>query len=207
MSMRREGREAAVQFLYSRDQNSEPNPSEIELFWSIWDDPRFAREEVSAHGSDVQPASATAKAFAEKLIGGLLPRLDAIDEAIKSALEHWDFARLEVVDRNILRVAIYEMFHCFDTPPIVAINEAIEIAKRLGTPDSARFINGILDRLKNDLRRPLRTGAGVCDAGRTVSQNPATANAGLPGPAVAGVCEAGLPSSPEPAAIDQPLEN
>jgi transcription antitermination protein NusB len=171
MSVRREGREAAVQFLYSLDQNPAPNASELDLFWSI------------------HQAGTAAKAFAEKLVRGLLPRLGEIDQTIKGALEHWDFARLEVVDRNILRLAVYEMFHCFDTPPIVAINEAIEIAKRLGTTDSNRFINGILDRLKNDLKRPLRTVGG--------------ANLVAGGDVVAGVCDAG----PGSRAVDQSSAN
>jgi N utilization substance protein B len=64
--------------------------------------------------------------------------------------------RLTTVDRNILRVAVFEMFHATEVPPIVAINEAIEIAKRLGGPDSGRFVNGVLDRLKEEVTRPLR---------------------------------------------------
>ncbi|MGI8604202.1 MAG: transcription antitermination factor NusB [Verrucomicrobiales bacterium] len=141
MSPRREGREAAIQFLYSLDQNPEPNASDLELFWSI------------------HQASPKARAFAKTMVTGLLPHLPQIDGKIRGALQNWDFGRLEVVDRNVLRVAIYEMFHCPETPPIVAINEAIELAKRLGTPDSARFVNGVLDQLKTALTRPLRTAA------------------------------------------------
>jgi N utilization substance protein B len=141
MSVRRDGREAAVQFLYSLDRNPDPDGSEFELFWTVHE------------------AGPAARSFAEELVRGLLPHLEAIDAAIRGALEHWDFARLEVVDRNILRLAIHEMWHCPETPPVVAINEAIEIAKRLGTPDSARFVNGVLDRIKATLGRPLRTPA------------------------------------------------
>ena len=141
MSPRREGREAVVQYLYSLDQNAEPDGSDLKLFWSI------------------HQARPLARAFAESLVGGLLPLMPEIDERLRPALQNWDVERLEVVDRNILRLAIYEMFHCMETPPVVAINEAIEIAKRLGTPDSARFINGVLDRLRADLTRPLRTAA------------------------------------------------
>ncbi len=141
MSLRREGREAAVQYLYSLDQNGGEVSSELPLFWSI------------------HQSGGGARKFAESLLGGLVPRLPEIDERLRGALENWDMARLEVVDRNILRLAVYEMFHCLDTPPIVAINEAIEVAKRLGTPDSPRFVNGVLDRLKGELTRPLRTPA------------------------------------------------
>ena len=71
-----------------------------------------------------------------------------------------------MVDRNILRLAIYEMLHRDDIPPVVSINEAIEIAKRFGTEESSRFVNGILDRVKLDLTRPLRT-AAVDGVGRS----------------------------------------
>ena len=121
-SLRREGREAAVQFLYSLDQNPAPDASGLELFWTV------------------HQAGPGARKFAESLIGS-----------------NWALDRLEVVDRNVLRLAIYEMFFCLETPPIVAINEAIEVSRRLGTPDSPRFINGVLDELKKQLSRPLRT--------------------------------------------------
>jgi N utilization substance protein B len=139
MSLRRDGREAAVQFLYSLDQNPPPDGSQIELFWSL------------------HQAGPGAKKFAASLLAGLRPKLAEIDALIRPSVDNWEFERLEVVDRNILRLAVYEMFHCPDTPPVVAINEAIEIAKRLGSADSPRFINGVLDRLAARLNRPLRT--------------------------------------------------
>lgn len=141
MSLRRAGRQAAVQFLYSLEQNPPPSGSQWKYFWTLHQAKPGARE------------------FAEKLVAGLLPRVEEIDARLIPALQHWDFARLEVVDRNLLRLAAYEMFYCPETPPIVAINEAIELAKRLGTPDSPRFINGVLDQLKRQLKRPLRTAA------------------------------------------------
>lgn len=143
MSVRREGREAAVQYLYSLEQNPEPEASDLRLFWSIHQSRPKARD------------------FAEQLISGVLPRREELDDMIRSALQNWQFSRLEVVDRNILRVAIFEMFHVQETPPVVAINEAIEIARRLGTTDSPKFVNGILDRLKERLNRPLRTTASA----------------------------------------------
>ena len=79
------------------------------------------------------------------------------DERISRYTENYELGRLAVVDRNILRLAIYEMLHRPDIPPVVSINEAIEIAKRFGTEESSRFVNGILDRVKLDLKRPLRT--------------------------------------------------
>ncbi len=147
MSLRRAGRQAAVQFLYSLEQNPPPSGSQWEHFWTL------------------HQAKPAARQFAEKLVAGLLPRVREIDARLVPALQHWDFSRLEVVDRNLLRLAVYEMFFCLDTPPVVAINEAIELAKGLGTPDSPRFINGVLDQLKKQLDRPLRT------AGEPRSQN------------------------------------
>jgi N utilization substance protein B len=141
MSVRREGREAAVQFLYSLDRNRAPDGSDFALFWSI------------------HQAGPAVRAFAEELVRGLLPQLPGIDAAIQRTLEHWDLDRLEVVDRSILRLAIHEMFHCPETPPVVALNEAIEIARRLGTPDSGRFVNGVLDKVMATLDRPLRSPA------------------------------------------------
>lgn len=141
-SLRREGREAAVQFLYSLDQNPAPEASRFELFWSV------------------HQAGPGARKFAESLVHGVVAKRKEIDQRLVQALDNWALDRLEVVDRNVLRLAIYEMFFCLDTPPIVAINEAIEVARRLGTPDSPRFVNGVLDELKQQLTRPLRSPAG-----------------------------------------------
>lgn len=138
-SLRREGREAAVQFLYSLEQNPAPGASNFDLFWSV------------------HQAGPGARKFAESLVHGVVARRPEIDRHLVKALDNWALDRLEVVDRNVLRLAIYEMFFCLETPPIVAINEAIEVARRLGTPDSPRFVNGVLDELKKQLTRPLRT--------------------------------------------------
>ena len=88
--------------------------------------------------------------------GGVLAHHAEIDARITPKLENFEFKRLAVVDRNILRLAVYEMFHTEDVPPIVCINEAVEIAKRFGSEDSGRFVNGVLDKLKGELTRPLR---------------------------------------------------
>ena len=95
----------------------------------------------------------------EKRIDNLLS-LMTIDEKISRYTANYELKRISAVDRNILRVAIYEMLFCNDVPPIVAINEAIDIAKKFGTEESGKFVNGVLDRVKLDLNRPLRTAAG-----------------------------------------------
>jgi N utilization substance protein B len=87
----------------------------------------------------------------------VLDRQESIDVKIRAFSENWDFKRIAVVDRNILRLAIYELLFRDDIPPVVSINEAIELAKRFSTEDSSKFVNGILDRVKKDLSRPLRS--------------------------------------------------
>ncbi len=129
----------AVQFLVFCDLNQGSGTSSAEEFWSL------------------RPASKAIRDFALDLVEGVLRHRDETDERIGRYAENYELHRLAVVDRNILRLAIYEMLHRNDIPPVVSINEAIEIAKRFGTEESSRFVNGILDRVKLDLTRPLRT--------------------------------------------------
>ena len=98
----------------------------------------------------------TNQVFAQKLVHGILEHQAEIDKQLSEHLENFTLTRVSTVDRNVLRLAVYEMFHCDDVPPIIAINEAIELAKRFGTEESGRFVNGILDRLKDQLTRSLR---------------------------------------------------
>jgi N utilization substance protein B len=89
----------------------------------------------------------------------MIAHLAEIDDRIRKYSDNYDFHRISAVDRNVLRLAIHEMLHRDDIPPVVSINEAIELAKTFGGPDSSRFVNGILDRVKDDLTRPLREAA------------------------------------------------
>ena len=141
MGSRRESREAALQLLFSHDiqKPEDLDGPAIESFWAL------------------RPASQNVREMSTVILRGVLENLDPIDDKIASACENYSLERISVVDRNILRIALYEMFHREDIPPIVSINEAIEIAKRFGSPDSGAFINGILDRLKEQLTRPLRS--------------------------------------------------
>jgi N utilization substance protein B len=91
-----------------------------------------------------------ARDFATRLAAGTLSRLEALDERIRSRAEHWRIPRMAVVDRNILRLAVYEFLY-EPTPRTVAINEALEIARRFSTYEATQFINGILDAIKRDL--------------------------------------------------------
>ena len=93
-----------------------------------------------------------AREFATRLASGALSHLEELDERIRSRAEHWRISRMAVVDRNILRMAVYEFLH-EPTPRTVAINEALEIARRFSTYEATQFINGILDAIKRDLDR------------------------------------------------------
>lgn len=139
MGKRREGREAAIQFLFQNDVNTGENAGLMEQFW------------------DLRPSTKNVREFSEALIKGVLANKAAIDERIQKYTANYELGRIAVVDRNILRVAIYEMLFCNDVPPVVSINEAIEIAKKFGAEESGRFVNGILDSVKHELTRPART--------------------------------------------------
>ena len=140
MGKRREGREAAIQFLFQHDLNSSAaEKPTLHDFWQL----RSATKKIQK--------------FSSELIDGILANQPAIDAQIKKYVANYELDRIAAVDRNILRVAIYEMLFCKDVPPVVSINEAIEIAKRFGSEDSGRFVNGVLDRLRHDLPRPART--------------------------------------------------
>lgn len=97
------------------------------------------------------------KKFASDIIKGTISMLDEIDLAIKNIAEHWEIERMAAVDRNILRFAAYELLYRNDIPPAVTINEAIEIAKKYSTSESATFINGILDKIAMHKKQESRT--------------------------------------------------
>src|SRR5207302_8942858 len=99
---------------------------------------------------------AAIREFADPLIKGTLEHRSESDELIKKHAQNWELHRIAAVDRNILRLAIYEMLHRDDIPPVVSINEAVDIAKKFSTQDSGKFVNGILDQIKGALLRPAR---------------------------------------------------
>ncbi|MBL8730466.1 MAG: transcription antitermination factor NusB [Planctomycetes bacterium] len=89
--------------------------------------------------------------FATRLVDGTLAHRAEIDSKLQAVTRNWDLRRMANVDRNVLRMAIYELMHCRDVPPKVAINEAIDLAKKYSTANSGGFVNGILDRIRIDL--------------------------------------------------------
>lgn len=139
MSRRRDNRIAAVQFLYMWEANP-PKELDQEL-------ERFFEEQ--AHPLEYY-------SFAEELIRGAIEHVEEEDAVVREYARNWDFKRIARVDLAILRLAIYEMLFRKDIPPVVSINEAIDLSKAFSIPDAKRFINGILDQFKLKLDRPLR---------------------------------------------------
>lgn len=135
MGKRREGREAAVQYLFAHELHGEPSPEEREGFWGLHN------------------ARAGARDYAESLIRGTLSHQREIDDHLAAVLENFRIDRLANVDRNILRLAVFELMCVDDVPAPVIINEAIEIAKKFGATESGGFVNGILDRVAARVRK------------------------------------------------------
>ena len=132
MGVRREGREAAVQFFYQRDLGGAPAATDLADFYAF------------------RGLSPAARRFSQPLVVGLIEKKEAIDEIIERHLQNYELGRLSAVDRNVLRVAIYELLFCPDVPAAVVMNEAIDIAKKYGTEDSGRFVNGLLDKVQSE---------------------------------------------------------
>ena len=89
--------------------------------------------------------------FFNKLVTGVLGAINEIDETIERFSSNWKISRMSCVDRNILRIAVYELLHCKEIPSKVSINEAIDVGKKYGTEESGAFINGILDSIRNTI--------------------------------------------------------
>ena len=131
---RRQARELALQLLYELDVRglADPGPAAAD-FWGRQTVPEAVR------------------GFADQLVRGAKAHQPKIDELITRFAEHWELERMAVVDRNILRAGIFELLWGVEVPPKVAINEALEIAKKFSTQESTRFINGLLDRVRREL--------------------------------------------------------
>jgi N utilization substance protein B len=130
MTRRSRGREVALQVLYQVEQNPGIPPEEIH---------RFIERRLLAERKLCE--------FTEGLIAGVKEHQVRIDAMISQVAENWRLDRMAAIDRNILRLGAYEMLFCPDVPAKVAINEALELAKRYSTAQSSRFVNGILDRV------------------------------------------------------------
>jgi N utilization substance protein B len=127
MGARRKARELALQMLFQHDMSGNEPDMIITTF------------------EDLQKSKPNTREFATKIFRGTVDHLSELDDMIQAQAENWRLSRMAVVDRNIIRMSVYEFLHETDTPKLVIIDEAIEIAKKFGTQKSSQFINGILD--------------------------------------------------------------
>ena len=127
MGARRKARELALQMLFQHDMSG----NEPDMIITTFD--------------DLQKSKSNTREFAVKIFRGTVDHLAELDDMIQAQAENWRLSRMAVVDRNIIRMSVYEFLHETDTPKLVIIDEAIEIAKKFGTQKSSQFINGILD--------------------------------------------------------------
>ena len=138
-AQRRDGRVAALQYLYAWSLNAPAN---------LLEDLRYFFEQ--------QEKPREHYAFGEEVIHGVIDNIVDLDTRIKGLTHNWDFDRIARIDLAILRIAMFEMVYRKDIPPVVSINEAIDLSKQFSNADAKRFINGILDRLKDQLGRDSR---------------------------------------------------
>lgn len=158
MGIRHNAREWAVQFLFQTEFNREDVNLDkaLELFWNFQDhlasmDPADSMD-IPADGKSLSKA----RIFAGELIRGVIAKHREIDALIESAASNWDVGRIGTVERNVMRLAVYEMLCRTDIPPAVSINEAVDLAKAFSSTESGKFVNGILDRIRADLKRDAR---------------------------------------------------
>ena len=132
MGDRRKSRELALQALFSMDLNKIDSPLQMDEFFG-------------QYGEDL---SESTRVFFLALVDGVLENREKIDTLLDQWAKNWKISRMPAVDRNIMRIAVFEMLNLSDIPPSVSINEAVEIGKKFGTRDSGPFINGVLDRIR-----------------------------------------------------------
>jgi len=132
--LRHRARERALQFLFGLAFTGYPYEDELDAFW------------------ENNPAKPAVRQYGDTLIRGVCERREELDGHISEALEHWTPERIGYVERAALRIALYEMLYAEDVPANVAINEAIELVKQYGTDESPRFVNGVLDRLRKQVK-------------------------------------------------------
>jgi transcription antitermination protein NusB len=127
-----------VQLLFQLDLNpSEHLDAVFKAFWAIY----TGRKDP------------TLRKFTEELTRGTRENIAAIDARLKKSAENWDIRRMGVIDRNVMRLAVYEMLYRPDIPPAVSINEAVDIAKFFSSTESGKFVNGVLDRIRKDIHK------------------------------------------------------
>ncbi len=178
---RRHAREWALQLLFQLDAVPADDLAQVlDGFWLMqW---RLRREgeegaeseeagapeapPVDGQAAAVAVAPAPIRVFVERLVRGVLEHQDEIDARITAYADNWPLHRMGGVDRNVLRIAMYEMFCDDQTPPVVIINEAVDLAKFFSSSESGKFVNGIVDRACKDVQRPPREARGGKKPGR-----------------------------------------
>lgn len=136
MRKRTKAREDALKILYAIDITGDEPKKCIDTFWN-----------------DAEEKDTEVKTFANSLVLGAVNKMKTIDKVISDSATNWQLGRMAVIDRNILRLASYELLFAEDIPPKVTINEAIDIAKRYGDSESGKFVNGVLDKINKDIAR------------------------------------------------------
>ena len=135
MGTRRQARELAMQALFYMDIQKDASEEMLELFCGCFCPSKKSRP------------------FLTKLVNGVLGAKGQIDALVERFSQNWKIDRMSSVDRNVMRIAVYEMLYCDDIPPKVSINEAVDIGKKFGTQESGAFINGIMDSIRGELEK------------------------------------------------------
>lgn len=130
--------------LYQMEMTGQPPVEVIDLYYEL------ATEDDDDRNIDLE---ATVRPFAEEIVHGVYTHRGELDAMIVAASENWRLERMSIIDRNVLRIALFEMLYRLEIPPKVSINEAIDLGKTFGSPDSGAFINGILDHLLPEVNR------------------------------------------------------
>jgi N utilization substance protein B len=154
MASRRRARERAMQMLFQWDLSKDSPEKVIDLFWGNWS--RGIRQSPWNLKKDPIPApkqerDEDLRSLSNDLFNGTVAAVTDIDQIIRRHAQHWRPERMATVDRNILRLAVYELTSRPDTPPVVVINEAMEVARRFSEEDSVKFINGVLDNIRKEV--------------------------------------------------------
>ncbi len=135
MRKRTKSREAALKILYQIEITQDPYEKAQQIYW------------------ENNPADSEIREFADQLVSGVIQHRDPIDQWIVKCADNWDITRMAAVDKNILRLASYELLYAEEIPPKVAINEAVELAKKYGDTESSKFVNGILDKIHKEHKK------------------------------------------------------
>ena len=145
MGTRRQARELAMQALFYLDMQNKASGEMLERFCGNFSPSKKSRP------------------FFLKLVNGVLASKDELDALIERFSKNWDIKRMSGVDRNVMRIAVFELLYCDDIPPKVSINEAVDVGKKFGTEESGAFINGIMDSIRAELEAQGRLEAGLVD--------------------------------------------